>query len=250
MADFATAGGHWYLPSGEPYYRIVGANGKERDVTLRDARKVGAVPSVTGIIRCAAAPQLERWKRTQIMLAALTLPRINGESGDEFIARVEQDWQEQGRDAADKGTEIHGAIEQYYRKEVYTGEYMKHVLLAAGAIKAVCGDCDWSAERSFASPLGYGGKTDLHSEQWVLDVKTRDGDVSENKLTTYDDHAMQLAAYRHGIAPLNARCGILYIGRDVPSAQLVEISEPDLQQGWKMFTALLAYWQAKTGYKP
>ena len=91
MSDFATAGGHWYLPDGAPYYTLIGANGKERAVTLRDARKVMARPSVTGIIRCAAAPQLEKWKRNQVLLAALTLPHRPDESEQAWLERVEQD---------------------------------------------------------------------------------------------------------------------------------------------------------------
>lgn len=31
--------GHWYSKEGEPKYTIIGANGKERNTTLRDAKK-------------------------------------------------------------------------------------------------------------------------------------------------------------------------------------------------------------------
>lgn len=250
MSDFATAGGHWYLPSGEPYYTMVGANGKERNVTLRDARKVGAVPSVTGIIRCAAAPQLERWKRNQVLLAALTLPAVPGETGDAFIARVEQDWQEQGRAAADRGTAIHAAVEKHYRGEQPDEALWDWVKATRDEIKAKCGDQDWSAERSFACALGYGGKTDLHSPGWVLDVKGKEGDVRNQKLSLYDEHLMQLAAYRYGLGFPLAWCGIVFVGRDVPSAVLVEASVQDIEKGWLMFKSLLNYWQVKNGHKP
>ena len=250
MSDFATAGGHWYKQDGSPFYTIIGKNGKERPVTLRDARPVGAVPSVTGIIRCAAAPQLEKWKRNQILLSALTLPHFPDETEDAWLARVEQDWQEQGKTAAERGTAIHAAIEQHYRGERPSEDLWDWVVKTKTEIDGTCGKWDWSAERSFASPLGYGGKTDLHCLQWVIDVKTKDGDVTQDKMTTYDEHAMQAAAYRHGLGYQNARCAILFVGRDVPSAQLVELSEENLSQGWAMFKALLAYWQAKNKYAP
>ena len=31
--------GHWYTQEGEPMYTVIGANGKERNTTLRDAKK-------------------------------------------------------------------------------------------------------------------------------------------------------------------------------------------------------------------
>jgi hypothetical protein len=248
MSDFATAGGHWYLPDGTPYYTLIGANGKERAVTLRDARKVMARPSVTGIIRCAAAPQLEKWKRNQVLLSALTLPHREDESEQAWLERVEQDWQMQGRDAADRGTAIHAAIERHYRGEP-TPDWWEWVKVARDTLEAATGPQGWSAERSFAGP-DYGGKTDLHSLAWVIDAKTKDGELTDKNCTLWDEHSMQGAAYRHGLGIPQARVAILFVSRDVPQAKVVEIPEPDLEQGWAMFCGLLAYWQAKNRYRP
>lgn len=248
MTEFATAAGHWYTQTGEPRYTIIGRNGKERNTTLRDARELALVPSVTTIIRMAAAPALEKWKRNQVLMAALTLPRREAESEEAWLGRVEQDWQEQGRAAADRGTAIHAAIEKHYRGEP-DEELWDYVKVAKNALDAACSQQQWSAERSFACshPYGHGGKTDLHSMEWVNDVKTKDGDVAQTK--TWDDHAMQLAAYRRGLGVHAARCGILFVSRDFPSARFVEIAEPELVQGLAMFDALLAFWYAKTGLR-
>lgn len=248
MSDFATAGGHWYTADGSPAYTIVGANGKERQTTLRDARKLGLLPSVTGIIRMAAAPALERWKRNQVLLAALTLPRKADEAETAWLARVENDWQEQGRAAADHGTRIHGAIEKHFRRQPPDEDLWDWVKVARDAIDAKCGPQPWSAERSFASPLGYGGKTDLHSQEWVIDIKTKDGPLEG--VTLYDEHVMQLAAYRDGLERREARCGILFVQRDEPTAVLVEASADELRKARTMFHALLTFWQSKNGYRP
>lgn len=248
MSDFATAGGHWYrLDNGEPCYTIVGKNGKERPTTLRDARALALVPSVTGIIRCAAAPQLEKWKRNQLLLSALTLPRIDGETEEAWLARVEQDWQEEGRAAADRGTQIHAAIEQHFRGEIPDEEMFPYVMSAKDAILAHCGEQAWSSERSFAHFDGYGGKTDLHSQEWVIDVKTKDPPFPDK---LYDEHLMQLAAYRRGLNVQNARCAILYVGRYEPTATLVEAPPEAIERGAAMFSAMLGYWQAKNSYAP
>lgn len=250
MSDFATAAGHWYAADGSPRYTIIGKNGKERNTTLRDARELKLVPSVTTIIRMASAPALEKWKRNQVLLSALTLPRRQDEQESDWLARVEQDWQEQGRAAADRGTAIHGAVERHYRRQMPDEAMWPWVQAVRAEIESVCGRQEWNAERSFASPLGYGGKVDLHSQEWVIDYKTKDGDPNDLAVNLYNEHFMQLAAYRRGLGVPGARCGIVFIGRDQPGARLVEAPADKLTQGLAMFDALLSFWQAKSSYWP
>jgi len=113
---FATSGGHWYAADGSPAYTQPNKSkpGEVRGTTLRDAKKLGLVPSVTGILNMAAKPQLERWKLNQLMMAALTLPAIDGESVRDYEARLWKDSNEQSNSARDKGTEIHGYIESHF----------------------------------------------------------------------------------------------------------------------------------------
>ena len=66
---------HWYTRDGIPRYTIIGANGKERNTTLRDARKEGLIPSVTTILKVASNPVLNQWIQKQVLMAALTLPK-------------------------------------------------------------------------------------------------------------------------------------------------------------------------------
>jgi hypothetical protein len=109
--------GHWYKIDGTPAYTIVGKNGKERNTTLRDARKEGFVPSVTSIIRCAAAPGLERWKSEQVLMSALTTDRIPEETEQDYINRIIKDSQEQGLKARERGTYIHAVIQDYFENK-------------------------------------------------------------------------------------------------------------------------------------
>lgn len=238
---------HWYDRSGAPRYTLIGKNGKERNATLRDARELGLVPSVTSIIRCAAAPGLEIWKQNQVLMAALTLPRNPDESEQSWLDRVIRDSKEQGRKAAERGTAIHAAVQGHYEGEAPTEEYWPHVKGASEAI----GDwivSPWTPEKSFSHPLGYGGKVDLSSAQAVVDFKTKEF-TTDDKLKTWDEHHMQLAAYREGLLTPNARCAIVYVSASVPGlARLIEIPEEELEKGWEMFQGLLSYWQAKSGY--
>ena len=70
---------HWYDQSGRPMYTVKAKDGTDRPTTLRDARKHGFLPSVTTIMSVMAKPGLESWKMNQMMMAALTLPRADGE---------------------------------------------------------------------------------------------------------------------------------------------------------------------------
>ena len=70
---------HWYAKDGTPVYEVPRASGEGmRNTTLRDARKMSLVPSVTTIINIAAKPGLEAWKLNQLLLAALTLGTDRG----------------------------------------------------------------------------------------------------------------------------------------------------------------------------
>jgi hypothetical protein len=88
MNKYVAESGHWYDKEGNPAYTIIGANGAERNTTLRDARKLNLVPSVTTILGIAAKPALENWKIDQAVLAATTLEQHNSETLDEFRSRI------------------------------------------------------------------------------------------------------------------------------------------------------------------
>ena len=244
---------HWYTRTGQTAYTLVGANGKERAPTVRDARKLGLVPSVTSIIKCAAAPGLEMWKANQLMMAALTLPRADGEAEEAWLKRVSTDSRETARKAAERGTAIHAAIQGFFQHETPSPAYMPHIQGACDAL------ADWSkldhecaiVEQSFAHPLGFGGKCDIActSPYFIADFKTKEFDA-ETDLKTWDEHAMQLAAYREGLQMPTAQCAIVYVSVTTPGlARVIEIPEEELSRGWEMFVFLLSYWKAKNKYR-
>lgn len=239
VKDFATESGHWYCArTGEPRYTIIGKNGRERNTTVNDAREHGFVPSVTTILRQAAAPGLERWKIQNAILSALTLTRQEGESDDDYITRILRDSEEQAKKARERGTAIHAAIE----RGDMVGEFAGHVLEAMRALYDWSGLSVFDAERSFASPLGYGGKLDVSAPGYVADFKTSDKELAGLKL--WPEHRRQLAAYRHGLNMPAARCAIVYVSAVTPAARVIELGEEELQQGWEEFKSLLAFYYA------
>ena len=241
LKDFASESGHWYAKDGTPAYTIVGKNGKERATTLRDARTLELVPSVTTILSVLAKPGLENWKQNQILMAALTMPRVEGETEQEYIARIIRDSKEQGFRAAEEGTRIHGAIEQHYLTGTHPIEYGTQVVAVVTAVEEKFGKQEWIAEKSFATEL-YAGKVDLHSKDVVIDFKTKE--FTEDDLPkAYDENVMQLAAYRFGLGYPMAKCANVFVSRSVPGlAHVIEHDEGEIIRGLEMFMHSLSLW--------
>ena len=240
---------HWYTRDGDPMYTVPSKkDGTPRNTTLRDARERNLVPSVTTILNIAAKPGLNVWLQEQAILAALTLPRLPDELESVWLKRVVQDSKSQARDAADLGTEIHAAVQGFYEGRKASA-FPVHVQTCTNAIEGLYGARNWVAERAFAHEMGFGGKVDLHCDGIVIDVKTKDFD-DPAKVIGYDEHLMQLAAYRVGLGMPEARCANVFISRTNPDVVAVkEWAEEDLARGWKMFTALLFFWQHKNQYE-
>lgn len=250
MNEFATSSGHWYAKDGAPAYTQPNKSkpGEHRPTTLRDAKKLDLVPSVTTILQVASKPQLERWKLNQVMMAALTLPPVDGESLAEFEARVWEDSNAQAKEARDKGTEIHGYIEAFYTNGTHSDNPYVQAVGKALYEKFGPQDGGWLPEKSFASELGFGGKIDLYSKNVIIDYKTKDNSKMDFKRPmSYAENKMQLSAYRKGLGLENAAIANVYIGRDIVDGVVpvkVEVHDDD---HWPHFECLLNYWKLIKG---
>ena len=246
---------HWYrAEDGAPQYTVKAKDGSDRSTTLRDARKMNLVPSVTTVLKIMAKPGLDVWKSEQLLLAAMTLPRGLNEPEKDFIARVVADSKQTGKAAAEAGTRIHESIEKWYSGDQL--EYppsVEHPEICEAfniAVRQTFGPRPdpWRTETAFASNLGYGGKVDLHRDGIVLDAKSKDF-AEGDKIDAYDEQLMQLAAYRHGLGLPNARCANVFVSRSNHGVvKVVEWSEEDLTKGWEMFQCLLKFWKLKNSF--
>jgi hypothetical protein len=250
--EIAKDGGHWYAADGSPRYTIAAKDGSERATTLRDARKLGLLPSVTEILKCAAKPGLENWKQNQVMLAALTLPRLDGEDDGSFCQRVLADSREQAKKAAERGSALHGAIELHLQGRPYSADWIPHVEATLKAFKVEGIDLmSGEAERSFAHPSGYGGKVDWHSMAGGIVVDFKSKQKIDDKVSAYDEHCMQLAAYGNGLGiPVIPKMINAFIGVEDTQVKLHIWQPADFARGLRMFNALLDYWQTSKGYYP
>lgn len=246
----ASEGGHWYSRDGSCVYEIRGANGNMRPVNLRDARKLGLVPGVSSIAQMEYKPALERWKIEQALMAALTLPRLPNEDEGAFLERARTDSQEQARKAADRGTQIHAAIQGHFEGAPCDADHIPFVMPVRGYLAQRFGELPWAAERSFAHVLGYGGKSDLTGPDAVVDFKCKDfGPEKTAKDLAWPEHCMQLAAYAHGFGMPGATCANIFVSTRQPGLIITREWDPDeIAEAWEAFKCLLKLWQIRRGY--
>lgn len=246
-------GGHWYGRDGSCVYEIRGANGRMRPVTLRDARKLGLVPGVSSIVSMENRPMLVRWQIEQALMAALTLPRIEGETEDAFMERAQVDSQRQAREAAERGTRIHAAIQGHFEGASCEAEFIPYVMGVVEWLAQRFGADGWEAECSFAHPLGFGGKSDLHHKTLpaVADFKCKDFPPEKQATDlAYPEHCMQIAAYANGFRMARPNCLNVFVSTRVPGLIRVrEWDQEEIEEGWEAFQCLLKLWQIRRSYR-
>lgn len=261
----ASESGHWYTKDGESAYEVQAKDGSSRPTTLRDARKNSLVPSVTTILGIISKPGLDAWKQNQAIDSALTLPMLDGESLDDFKIRVIKDAKEQGRNAAQLGTDIHASLDKAYSGKDYDPAHEVYVKAVQEAVFLKYGEQDWMAEKSFAHGLGFGGKIDLACEVAMIDGSTlaqsntgividfKTSSFTEDKIKTlgYDEHIFQLAAYATGLCIQRPILANVYVSTVTPGLVFIkEYTQEESDWGWACFSSFLNAWKILKKYQP
>lgn len=245
---------HWYSTEGKASHTVIGANGKERSTTLRDARSLNLLPSVTGILGVLAKPGLEVWKQEQAILAALTLPRIDGESQDVFAERVVIDMEAQVERAASFGTMIHAGIEEVNARGS-VGQYPDEIgrwMVNYDTWRRNNLTTHFSSEKVVVG-IGFAGRYDLfaeHSEHGacLIDFKTQN--MKGGKANFYEVWGSQLAAYRLAMS-VSCHCLSVVMDSNQPSAPVEKLwTEQEISDGLEIFLCAKTIWQKQRGYTP
>lgn len=265
-------GGHWYTREGRPAYSVAKKDGSgERPTTLRDARTLGLLPSVTGVLGILDKPQLTLWKVKTAIRAALDVEKGDGEEVEAWVERVVERAGEPVAAAADLGTRIHDAIEAACQGGEWDsqalGAYVAPALgwllgkLGQGgkvlAMESVVADCVYGFAGRVDCALGMPDGT-----VWVVDWKSRKTRATESDaqaFTPYATHRLQLAAYastwalsrkdRAGIGWEKVRCANVFVSSTEPGRFGVSIHEAP-EEAWEAFKAALAMWRWTKGYDP
>lgn len=248
---------HFYdAKTAEPRYEVPYADPSKgmRSATLADAKKHGWVPSVTTVLGILAKPALENWKVEQAILAALTNPNISDDmTHDEMMRVIKRDSQQQAKQAAERGTAIHNSIEARLLLRKGLAEYFT---FARGAIDCVARSVGvhtdylhhWNVEARLPGGLGYGGKCDLHSDEWLIDFKTKEfsqEDVDAGKIKGWPEQHVQLVAYDHGFGGKRRRLANVFVSVTEPGlCHFYEWPEDEYDIGLRRWQATLEAWLA------
>ena len=248
-------GGHWYYPNGQACYEVPKKDGKGMTkTTLRHARLLGLIPSVTTILKTLDKPALTSWKIEQAVLAVVTTPRLEGEEEDAFIKRVLDTDKEQDKEAAaaaDLGTEIHQAIEDALNgKDVpaHLKSYVDPVLVEVAKFGNVI------ATQSNLVGDGYAGKTDvicadsINLLNTIVDFKT----TKKLPKESYPEHQLQLSAYskaHKSPSCYRRRTANIYISTLEAGKIMVCVNE-NVEDSYLAFSHLCKVWQWLNSYIP
>lgn len=247
------ADGHYYdSVTGEPRYEIIGKNGKTRAPYAREAIANAWFPSVTTIQDIRMKWALVNWLQEQAVRAAWNFPDPY-DNEDDFVKAVMAHLRETSaeRTGSATGTIIHNTIETLFVDGYSSGPFAEHAEAALDEIGRIFPAVDdWEAEQTFAHPLGFGGKVDLHSPSTgiVVDFKTKSGEL--DKKLAYDQY-IQLAGYSQGLELPANRCANVFVSRTHPGVVKGHVWDLDtLAKGWDLFQLYLRAWWLEHDAEP
>lgn len=258
--------GHWYTTNGEPCFTVTGKNGKERDTTLADARKLGLLPSVTTIMKgVLAAPQLEAWKMRQTLAVAYEMPPIADELPDAWVRSVLEKSEERGKARMEFGTLIHDCLEKAIRGEEIkvldvitpSGE-ARNIWEFINPVLELIRDNGWEIQETEVVKVGngYAGTADAvyiaNNEYGIIDFKTT-GDATNPFIPP--TYPAQIAMYHHadhgGIGDAAAGYNIfISTEKNIGAVKAVRYDAERLRKEYEFGMGLVRTWQHLNNYTP
>jgi hypothetical protein len=254
----AEGGAHWYTADGQPCHDQRTRDGSgTRKTTIRDAQRLGLLPSVTSILGVIAKPGLETWKLKKVAEAALANPKTEAESADYWVARVVEASKAETAAAADLGSAIHDALDAAVAGDAYAAELTPYVTQVLAWVRDV-GITITEREIVLTNAAeGYAGRVDAlftYGQRGIgiLDHKTRKTEPGK-LVTPYDGQGMQLAAYAAAYYGVDALPRVLaanvFISTTEPGRMEV-CKHEHLDELYQDFLAACRLWRASKGWDP
>ena len=246
--------GHWYTQEGDSAHSIIGANGKERNTTVTDARKLGLLPSVTSIIGVLDKPQLTSWKIEQGIMSSLTLPKEENETLEDYARRVVKDSKEATSKAAEHGTKMHLELENILLgRATSTDEVLQPYIATFKKWSDENIEKTYWCEKALVG-AGYAGRCDAYVKlkgvgDAIVDLKNRK--VNPKYEPFYDTDCAQIFAYLSASEnPKAAGVSIVLASNDSSKIMTRVWEKDELYQAGIAFCAMQKVWAWVKGYTP
>lgn len=248
-----TDSAHWYTKDGKSHHEVMRADGSGmRPTTLRDARKLSLLPSVSGILKVLHKQALVEWLINQACLSVLTAPKLANEELDAFVTRVlktERQQDQEAQKARDLGTEIHTEIEDRLSGKLPNldlSNYVDPVLNMVDALGVVR-----STEKIVVGD-GYAGTLDCLTESnclTVVDFKS----CKKLPVESWPEHKLQLSAYAQALgntANKRIQTANIYISTTEPGKCVMCVNDDWCEAFNQGFYPLVKHWQWANSYVP
>ena len=246
--------GHYYDINGEPRHFVEKKAGGLRPTTIADARKNNWLPSVTTVLGCLDKPALTAWKVRNAIDAALTTPRLDGETEDAFAERILASDVNSVSDAAKAlGTTVHDAIENILNgvqvgMTEQVGACVIPVINAVNQLGSVM-----FTERTLVGQ-GYAGRTDcvVENDEFITVIDFKTTGAKKLPKESYPEHKFQLSAYGKALGNTGnkrIRTANIYISTARPGEISVCINDEWLEDA-ETFMVVLNLWQRVNKYQP
>jgi hypothetical protein len=250
---------HWYTNEGKAMHSVTKADGEgERPTTIRDARKHTLIPSVTNILGVIGKDALTTWKVNQAILQTLISPKTENESNDYYCKRIQSESMTQVQEAADLGSKIHHAMENWLIEKVQPPQdAMTYVQPVMDWFSATGLNVTDTEKILVNAAEGYAGTADViftygKKGCGILDFKTRRTKEGK-KVEAYVGQAMQLAAYAAAEFGENVldKCLLanIYISTTEPG-RIEVIKHDNPRKHYDAFLNCCALWRYEKDYDP
>ena len=234
---------HWYNRDGTPCYEVPNKSkpGQMRATTIRDARLLDLVPSVSTIGKIIYSASLQNWIQDQIVKAAWEIKTDHERDYYIWAGKVYEKAGEISSTAADTGSAIHKAVEEFLCGTI-SEQYFAWQKTFAGWWNGFyrAGDV-FTSEGYIRTGFGYGGRYDLFvvtpEDRIIIDLKTQN--TKGKKFTYYRSWGRQLAAYAQ---PLKATRLISVVMDSQDSSKIDSYEWPEQEQLLAEFQASQILW--------
>jgi hypothetical protein len=230
---------HWYSPEGKPVYEIKCSTTEGyRSVRKTDVEKLHLYPSITTILNLYPKPDLSRWKINKHIDSALTLPKIEGESLDDFKKRIFEDAGQESKNATTLGTDLHNYAEYltsgrqhepFQRLQLFPdiqeGFYQWH---KKQKYQGICEEIMVNHRLKLAGKIDFNGE--FNGKRVVLDYKTKKTKKGI-KIEPYETYGIQLAGYELlSISPYEKHIIVVVSTTEPGRIETIEYSKEDIKK--------------------